>query len=71
MRPGRGSTSCSRRQADIPLRMFVFPARTDVELPPEFVEYTVVPDDPVTMDPATIDANREDWIEQWTRTVLR
>lgn len=58
-------------QADIPLQMFVFPARTDVELPPEFVEYTVVPEDPVTMDPATIDANREDWIEQWTRTVLR
>lgn len=57
-------------QADIPLQMFVFPARDDVELPPEFVEYTVVPDDPVTMDPATIDANREDWIAQWTEIVL-
>lgn len=57
-------------QADVPLNMFVFPARTDVELPAEFVEYTVVPSDPVTMDPATIDANREDWIEEWTRTVL-
>ena len=57
-------------QADIPLQMFVFPARQDVDLPPEFVEYTVVPEDPVTMDPARIDANREDWIEQWTRTVL-
>lgn len=57
-------------QADIPLTMFVFPARTDVELPDEFIEYTVIPDDPVTMDPDVIDANREDWIEQWTRTVL-
>jgi thiamine transport system substrate-binding protein len=57
-------------QADIPLQMFVFPARGDVELPQEFTEYTVVPDDPVTMDPARIDANREEWIEQWTRTVL-
>ena len=57
-------------QADIPLQMFVFPAREDVELPPEFVEHTVVPSDPVTMDPNEIDANREDWIEQWTRTVL-
>ena len=57
-------------QADIPLQMFVFPARDDVQLPPEFVEHTVVPSDPVTMDPERIDANREDWIEQWTRTVL-
>ncbi len=57
-------------QADIPLQMFVFPARTDVDLPPEFLEYTVVPEDPVTMDPATIDANREDWIDQWTSIVL-
>ena len=58
-------------QADIPLQMFVFPARQDVELPPAFVEHTVVPDDPITMDPSRIDANREDWIEQWTETVLQ
>ena len=57
-------------QEDVPLQMFVFPARTDVELPAEFTEHTVVPEDPVTMDPAEIDANREEWIEQWTRTVL-
>lgn len=57
-------------QADIPLQMFVFPARTDVDLPPEFLEYTVVPEDPVTMDPARIDANREEWIDQWTSIVL-
>lgn len=58
-------------QADIPLQMFVFPARGDVELPQEFTEHTVVPDDPVTMDPATIDANREQWIEQWDAIVNR
>ena len=58
-------------QADIPLQMFVFPARQDVELPPAFVEHTVVPEDPITMDPSRIDANREDWIEQWTETVLQ
>ena len=57
-------------QADIPLQMFVFPAREDVDLPPEFVEHTVVPDDPVRMDPERIDANREEWVETWTRTVL-
>ncbi len=57
-------------QADIPLEMFVFPARTGVDLPPEFVEYTTVPDDPITLDPATIDAQREDLVQRWTELVL-
>ncbi len=57
-------------QADIPLQMFVFPARTDVDLPPEFVAYTAVPDDPITMDPTTIDAQREDLVQRWTEIVL-
>ncbi|MBY5162488.1 thiamine ABC transporter substrate-binding protein [Salsipaludibacter albus] len=57
-------------QADIPLQMFVFPARTDVELPPEFVEYSAVPDDPITMDPATIDDRREELVQRWTEIVL-
>jgi thiamine transport system substrate-binding protein len=57
-------------QEDIPLNMFVFPARTDVELPPEFVEHTVIPSDPIRLEPEVIDANREDWIRAWTRIVI-
>ncbi len=57
-------------QADIPLEMFVFPARTGVDLPPEFVEFTTVPDDPIALDPATIDAQREDLVQRWTEIVL-
>ena len=57
-------------QADIPLQMFVFPVRAGVELPPAFVEHTVVPEDPVTMAPARIAEHRQEWVEQWTATVL-
>lgn len=54
-----------RFQEDIPLNMFVFPANEDALLPSEFVQYAEVPDAPATLDPATIDGNRERWIEQW------
>jgi thiamine transport system substrate-binding protein len=58
-------------QEDIPLNMFVFPANEEAVLPEAFVEWAQVPADPVTVDPAKIDANREAWIEAWTDTVLR
>jgi thiamine transport system substrate-binding protein len=57
-------------QVDIPLQMFVFPARTGVELPPEFVEYAVVPDEPISLDPAFIAEQREDLVARWTEVVL-
>jgi thiamine transport system substrate-binding protein len=56
-------------QSQIALTWFVFPANETVELPAEFVEFTVVPDSPATVDPETIDANREAWIEEWTEIV--
>ena len=40
-------------------------------LPDAFTEYAVVPDDPFTLDPATIAANREQWQDQWNEIVLR
>ena len=52
-------------QEAIPLTWFVFPANVEAGLPPEFVEHTVLPADPVQMDPATIEANRQSWLEQW------
>jgi thiamine transport system substrate-binding protein len=57
-------------QKRVPLTWFVFPANQEVALPPEFVEHTSLPANPLTMDPAVIDANRERWIEEWTRIVL-
>jgi thiamine transport system substrate-binding protein len=58
-------------QRDIPLQMFVFPARSDVVLPKVFQRFAEVPDHPATMTPTTIGLNRERWIDEWTDTVLR
>jgi thiamine transport system substrate-binding protein len=58
-----------RFQEDIPANMFVYPARPDAALPPEFD----APPDPstTTIDPDTIEANRERWLAEWTDVVLR
>ena len=60
-----------RFQEDIPLQMFVFPARTDAALPPEFERFAVVPAHPLELPPAEIDQNRESWVDTWTDTVVR
>jgi len=58
-------------QADVPLSMFVYPVRGDVDLPAVFAQHTVDPDQPRTLSPEDIDANREDWIETWNDLVVR
>lgn len=58
-------------QEDMPLQMFVFPVNPEAELPEIFTQYVAVPENPVVMDAAEIDANREVWIQAWTETVLR
>jgi thiamine transport system substrate-binding protein len=60
-----------RFQEDIPLQMFVFPARRGATLPPEFVKYAVVPAHPLELTPDEIEANREKWVDQWTDIVVR
>ena len=57
-------------QEDIPLNMFVFPANEDAVLPDVFVEYATVPANPVTMDPAAIEENRDRWLAEWA-TIVR
>lgn len=58
-------------QADIPLSMFVFPARRDTPLPEVFERFAVRPSTPLTLDAQTIADNRASWVEQWTQIVLR
>lgn len=57
-------------QTQIPLTWFVFPANSTVELPPEFVDHTVVPASPNRLDADLVEENRERWIEEWTEIVL-
>jgi len=58
-------------QAELPLAMFVYPARTDVALPEVFERHALVPSAPLSLDPEAIDAGREEWIREWTDIVLR
>ncbi len=58
-------------QQGVPLDMFVYPVLPQVELPLVFREHTAGPIDPVTLDPATIAADRDRWSEEWTGVVLR
>ncbi|WP_340557522.1 thiamine ABC transporter substrate-binding protein [Streptomyces sp. GSL17-111] len=53
-------------QQDIPLNMFVRPVREDAVLPQIFTEYGAEIEDPHTVAPEEIDANREQWIKQWS-----
>ena len=57
-------------QEDIPLSMFVFPANETAALPPEFVEHTVVPTQPLSVPADVIGANRDAWIEEWNEIVV-
>jgi len=58
-------------QSELPLTNFVYPVRRDVALPQLFVDFAPPAADPLTLDPEDIAANRDDWIEAWTQTVLR
>jgi thiamine transport system substrate-binding protein len=61
----------TRFQEDVPLSMFVFPVSLDAKLPPEFAKFAVVPEHPLDLAPERIEANRERWVDEWTRIVLR
>ncbi len=58
-------------QEDLPMQMFVYPLLPSAQLPPEFVQYAEMPQNPATLDSATITENREQWISDWTQTVLK
>jgi thiamine transport system substrate-binding protein len=60
-----------RFQEDIPLQMFVFPARRDAAVPPEFEKFAVVPEHPLDLSPRVINENRERWVDRWTDIVVR
>lgn len=57
-------------QSEVALNLFVYPANRNVELPEAFVEHAVVPAEPLSLDPARIEAQRARWTDEWTDTVL-
>ena len=47
-------------QAELPLAMFVYPARSDVALPEVFERHAATPIAPLSLDPEVIAAGREE-----------
>ncbi|MER5789310.1 thiamine ABC transporter substrate-binding protein [Streptomyces sp. NPDC001980] len=58
-------------QEDMPLNMFVYPVVTGASVPAEFTEYGPAAQDPETMAPDKIAANRDQWVKTWTSLVLK
>lgn len=58
-------------QADIPLSMFVFPARQGVALPSVFTDFVTRPGEPLELAANEVGSNRDAWIERWNEIVLR
>lgn len=57
-------------QEDVPGQMYMYPVDADAELPAEWAEFAPLADEPFSVDADEISANRSDWIETWTATVL-
>ena len=58
-------------QEDMPLQMFVFPVPRGHEAAAGVHEVRRGRPEPLTLPPEEIARNRDQWIEQWTDTVLR
>ena len=56
-------------QAGLPESMYVYPVDTATALPADWAKYATVAEDPVTVDPATIAANRDSWLQDWSDLV--
>ncbi|MGW5653543.1 thiamine ABC transporter substrate-binding protein [Streptomyces humi] len=58
-------------QQDMPLNMFVYPVVKGAAVPAEFTKYGPAAQDPATMAPDKIAANRDQWVKTWTSLVLK
>ena len=58
-------------QAALPTSMYVFPVADDVDVPPDWAEFAEQPEEPLTVDPTTIAANRQEWLQEWTEITTR
>jgi len=58
-------------QEDIPLQMFVYPVNQDAALPEVFTKYSQIPEQPATLSPEEIAANRDQWLADWTAAILK
>ena len=60
-----------RFQEDVPLQMFVYPVQPEAAQPDVFKQFAQVPEQPLGLPPEQIDQHREQWLDAWTKVVLR
>ena len=58
-------------QAALPDSMYVFPVDPTVDLPTAWAEFAQQPTDPWEVDPAAIDAHRDEWLRDWSDVTSR
>jgi len=58
-------------QQELPTQMWVFPIDTTVELPAEWAQFTSQTPNPLFVSAEDIEANREQWLEQWRDLILQ
>ncbi len=58
-------------QKALPTSMYVFPVDAATELPADWASFAVQPDEPLSLNPADIAANREDWLTTWSDVTSR
>lgn len=58
-------------QADVPLSMFVFPAREGTPLPEVFTQFAATVDAPLSLPAAEVSANLADWLSEWDEVMGR
>ena len=57
-------------QDSMPLSLFVFPVNKEATLPDLFTKFAVTPKNPLTLDPADIEKNRDVWLSSWRDILL-
>ena len=57
-------------QNDVPLNMFVFPVIRGATLPQVFTDHAQIATNPLTISPAEIEAQRDEWTARWVEIVL-
>jgi thiamine transport system substrate-binding protein len=58
-------------QAALPENMYVFPVDESVELPELWAKWAKTPEDPKSVDPEKVAANRDEWLTTWGEITTR
>lgn len=60
-----------RFQEDLPLTQFVWPVNRRAAVPQEFLDYSIRPENPLTIAPAVIAERRAEWLDRFSDVMLR